>query len=59
MAFPLAAELGASVVIYDCMDELSAFRGAPPGMSVAEAELLKRADLVFTGGQSLFEVKRE
>ncbi len=58
MAFPLAVELGASVVIYDCMDELSAFRGAPPGLSVAEAELLKRADLVFTGGQSLFEVKR-
>ncbi len=45
-------------IVYDCMDELSAFRGAPPGLRMAEAELLARADLVFTGGQSLYEAKK-
>jgi glycosyltransferase involved in cell wall biosynthesis len=44
--------------VYDCMDELSAFRFAPPGLKAREAELLGRADLVFTGGASLYEAKR-
>ncbi|HWS54918.1 MAG TPA: glycosyltransferase family 1 protein [Pyrinomonadaceae bacterium] len=46
-------------VVYDCMDELSAFRGAPPELRGREEELFRRADLVFTGGRSLYEVKRE
>jgi UDP-galactopyranose mutase len=46
-------------VVYDCMDELSAFKGAPPELREREAELFRRADLVFTGGRSLYEVKRE
>jgi glycosyltransferase involved in cell wall biosynthesis len=45
-------------VIYDCMDELSAFKGAPPELRLREAELFRRADLVFTGGLSLYEAKR-
>ena len=48
-----------SLTIYDCMDELSAFMGAPPKLLEREKELLERADLVFTGGYSLFEAKRE
>jgi UDP-galactopyranose mutase len=40
------------------MDELSGFRGAPPGLRAAEAELFSRADLVFTGGQTLYESKK-
>jgi UDP-galactopyranose mutase len=48
----------AAAVVYDCMDELSAFRGAPPGLTTSEAELFKAADLVFTGGQSLYESKK-
>ena len=59
MAMNFTAELPASLVVYDCMDELSAFRGAPPGLQAAEASLLERADLVFTGGRSLHESKRE
>jgi len=47
-----------SAVIYDCMDELSLFRGAPVQLLSREAELLEMADLVFTGGVSLFEAKR-
>jgi glycosyltransferase involved in cell wall biosynthesis len=46
-------------VVYDCMDELSAFAGAPPALRELEPELLARADLVFTGGPSLFEAKRQ
>ncbi len=45
-------------LVYDCMDELAAFRFAPPQMREREAELLARADLVFTGGRSLFERRR-
>jgi UDP-galactopyranose mutase len=48
----------ALAIVYDCMDELSAFRGAPPELVLREAELFQRADLVFTGGQSLYEAKR-
>ena len=46
-------------VIYDCMDELSAFKGAPECLKHRERELFKMADLVFTGGQSLYEAKRD
>ncbi|MGH9941957.1 MAG: glycosyltransferase family 1 protein [Pyrinomonadaceae bacterium] len=46
-------------IIYDCMDELSAFKNAPPILREREEELFALADLVFTGGQSLYESKRE
>jgi glycosyltransferase involved in cell wall biosynthesis len=45
------------LTVYDCMDELSKFRGAPPEILQREAELLARADVVFTGGRKLFEAK--
>jgi UDP-galactopyranose mutase len=45
--------------VYDCMDELSAFAGASPLLREREQELFRRADLVFTGGQSLYEAKRD
>jgi len=59
MALPFTRYLRPLATVYDCMDELSAFRGAPRTMQQREQELLARADLVFTGGQSLYEVKRE
>jgi len=58
MALPFTRHLKPLAVVYDCMDELSAFAGAPPALRQREAELMKRADLVFTGGQSLYEAKR-
>jgi UDP-galactopyranose mutase len=58
MALPWASGLDPSVVVYDCMDELTAFRFAPPRLAALEAALLERADIVFTGGASLFEAKR-
>jgi len=47
------------VVVFDCMDELALFAGAPAGLIEAEARLLDRADIVFTGGHSLHESKRD
>jgi glycosyltransferase involved in cell wall biosynthesis len=58
MALDVAHELAPLAVVYDCMDELSAFAGAPAGLRVREGELFRRADVVFTGGQTLFEAKR-
>jgi glycosyltransferase involved in cell wall biosynthesis len=59
MALDFARDVVSSAIVFDCMDELSAFQGAPPELVKREAELLKRADLVFTGGQSLYEAKRQ
>jgi UDP-galactopyranose mutase len=58
MALPWSSRLTPALVIYDCMDELSAFDGAPLRMGELESRLLQSADLVFTGGHSLFEAKR-
>jgi UDP-galactopyranose mutase len=46
------------LIVYDCMDELSAFKFAPQGLKECEDELFKKADLVFTGGHSLYEAKK-
>jgi len=59
MAMEFTRQLKPLAVVYDCMDELSAFKGAPEALKFHELELLKRADVVFTGGQSLYEAKRE
>jgi UDP-galactopyranose mutase len=58
MAVPLIQELEPDVVVYDCMDELSLFRGAPPELLTNEAALLDRADVMFTGGPSLYRAKQ-
>ena len=58
MALPLVHRLEPLAVVYDCMDELSLFRGAPPELVTREAELLELADVVFTGGPSLHRAKR-
>ena len=60
---PMALEffpdaISPSAVIYDCMDELSMFRGAPKQLQILEERLMRMAHLVFTGGVSLFEAKR-
>ena len=58
MALPLVEALGPEAVVYDCMDELSLFLGAPPELLSYEAALLERADVMFTGGPSLFRAKQ-
>ena len=59
MALDFTRHLRPLAVVYDCMDELSAFKGAPECLKLRERELFKTADLVFTGGQSLYEAKRD
>ena len=58
MALPFAEALQPQGVIYDCMDELSMFKGAPPQLLEQEAALFRTADIVFTGGRSLYNAKR-
>ncbi len=58
MALPFTRHLSPRAIVYDCMDELSAFAGAPAALRDFEAELFRRANLVLTGGHSLFEAKQ-
>ena len=59
MAMPLASALPApSLTVYDCMDELSAFKFAPPDIQERESRLMEAADIMFTGGYTLFEAKK-
>ena len=59
MALPLIAALKPRAVVYDCMDELSAFKNAPKQLRQRETALMKMASVVFTGGPALFEAKRQ
>ncbi len=58
MALEYSRHLKPKQIIYDCMDELSGFKGAPSNIGALEQELFDRADFVFTGGRSLYEVKK-
>ncbi|MEJ7934842.1 UDP-galactopyranose mutase [Sphingobium sp. AN558] len=58
MMLPFSEHIAADCVVYDCMDELANFHGAPPELLPLEERLFHQADLVFTGGYSLYEVKR-
>ncbi len=59
MALEFAAHLQPAITVFDCMDELSAFKFAPPELLANEQKVIDRADLVFTGGQSLYEAKKD
>jgi len=58
MALAFTDHLRPHAIVFDCMDELSAFAHAPAALKEFEAELLRRATIVFTGGQSLYQAKR-
>ncbi|MBC7915044.1 MAG: glycosyltransferase family 1 protein, partial [Pyrinomonadaceae bacterium] len=58
MALEFSGDYNPDITIYDCMDELSAFKFAPTELIHLEKELLTRADVVFTGGHSLYEAKK-
>ena len=59
MALPFSDHLQPRLTIFDCMDELSAFLGAPPLLLAQERQLMDRADIVFAGGYSLYEAKQK
>jgi UDP-galactopyranose mutase len=58
MMLAFSRHLEAVCTVYDCMDELANFKFAPPELTLLERELMSIADIVFTGGYSLWEAKR-
>lgn len=58
MALEFSNMLEPPVTVYDNMDELALFHGADSRIRTAEARLMQRADVVFTGGHSLYAAKR-
>lgn len=58
MMLPFTRHLETEAIVYDCMDELANFRFAPPELLPLEQQLLDSADVVFTGGFSLYEAKK-
>ena len=59
MALFMTEVLEPDCIVYDCMDELSMFKGAPSQLMRQEEALFEYADVVFTGGRSLYQAKRE
>ncbi len=59
MMLPFSRHIDAAATVYDCMDELANFKFAPPQLLALEQELLSIADVVFTGGYSLYEAKKD
>lgn len=59
MALQFSSHLEPELVVYDCMDELSAFRNAPERLLEMETKLFNIADMIFTGGHSLYEHKKD
>ncbi|MBK9489118.1 MAG: glycosyltransferase [Haliscomenobacter sp.] len=58
MALAFTANFKPIATVYDCMDELSAFKFAPPEIKIFEQELFKKANVVFTGGNNLYKAKK-
>ncbi len=58
MSLKFSEGFSPKLTVYDCMDELSAFKFAPPELTGLEKELFKKADVVFTGGVCLYEHKK-
>jgi UDP-galactopyranose mutase len=58
MALAIGNYFSPKLIIYDCMDELSLFKFAPPALKEREKELFEKADLVFTGGHNLYQAKK-
>jgi UDP-galactopyranose mutase len=56
---PVLETLDFESVVYDCMDELSLFKGASSKLLEQEQQLLAAADVVYTGGKSLYESKKQ
>jgi len=58
MALSFSEHLEPRAIVYDCMDELSAFKFAPAELVEFEKKLMTRADVVFTGGHRLYQAKK-
>ncbi len=58
MALAYTADFNPLATVYDCMDELSAFKFAPPELKTLEQALFEKAHVVFTGGNNLYKAKK-
>src|SRR3954465_95912 len=58
MMLPFSRHLDVDLTVFDAMDELSKFKFAPEHLLKLEQELIDKADIVFTGGSSLYEAKK-
>ncbi len=54
---PFGGQMNEIANIYDCMDQLSQFRGAPAELVRRERLLLELADVVFAGGPKIHQAK--
>lgn len=55
---PLAGKLGEKLLVYDCVDEHSAYKGFDPEtVKAIEKELLAKTDIVFVTAQGLYQDK--
>src|SRR5215213_5222563 len=59
MMLPFSRSLDVDLTVFDAMDELSKFKFAPEHLLELEQELIDKADIVFTGGSSLYEAKKD
>jgi UDP-galactopyranose mutase len=59
MMLPFSRHVEADLTVFDAMDELSKFKFAPVKLLDLEQELIDKADIVFTGGSSLYEAKKD
>ena len=59
MMLSFSKDIDPDLTVFDAMDELSKFKFAPVKLLELEQELIDRADIVFTGGSSLFEAKKD
>jgi glycosyltransferase involved in cell wall biosynthesis len=59
MMLTFSRQITPDLTVYDAMDELSKFKFAPEHLLSYEQELIDRADILFTGGSSLFEAKKD
>lgn len=55
----LLETIPADLVVYDVMDDLASFQGASDDLRQREAAVMEAAGVVFTGGRSLYESRRE
>jgi len=59
MMLSFSRDIDPDLTVFDAMDELSKFKFAPVKLLELEQELIDRSDIVFTGGSSLFEAKKD
>lgn len=56
---PLSECIDFETIVYDCMEELSLLKGSAKNVINQEKYLISNADIIFTSGKSLYELKKQ